>query len=121
MSAQHEEPHVVTAHVKDTTLTITLDPGQEVILGRLRSPVPEINTVDLTAFDALAHGVAPLHAGLYVEDGVVHVVDGGSAEGTFLNGRRVPTSDWIIVRNGDQLRLGSLVMTLQFDENPISH
>jgi pSer/pThr/pTyr-binding forkhead associated (FHA) protein len=121
MSVQPEEPHLVTAHVEDTTLTITLNPGQEVVLGTLGSTVPELATVDLTAFDALAHGVAPLHAGLYAEGGVVHVVDGGSEGGTFLNGRRVPASNWIIVRSGDQLRLGGLTLTLYFEENPVDH
>jgi hypothetical protein len=53
--------------------------------------------------------VSRRHAALVVRDGAWHVVDLGSSNGTFVNGRRVLEAE---VRPGDELQLGAARLTL---------
>jgi hypothetical protein len=53
--------------------------------------------------------VSRRHAALVVRDGAWHVVDLGSSNGTFVNGRRVVEAE---VRAGDELYLGAARLTL---------
>jgi pSer/pThr/pTyr-binding forkhead associated (FHA) protein len=55
--------------------------------------------------------VSQLHARVFREDGVVHLEDLGSTNGTFLNDSQVSTA--AIVRKGDRVRIGSTVMELR--------
>lgn len=55
--------------------------------------------------------VSQLHARVFRKDGVLHVEDLGSTNGTFLNDAQV--SSPAIVRNGDRVRIGSTVMELR--------
>jgi pSer/pThr/pTyr-binding forkhead associated (FHA) protein len=55
--------------------------------------------------------VSQLHARVFRVDGVVHVEDLGSTNGTLLND--APVSSPAIVRKGDRLRIGSIVMELR--------
>lgn len=58
---------------------------------------------------AVAH-LSRRHARLFFEDGGLWVEDLGSANGTFLNGRRVERSR---VRSGDELAFDTLVFTVR--------
>jgi len=57
--------------------------------------------------------VSRIHAVIEVAaDGAVSVIDMGSAEGTFVNGRKVSRS---LLKPGDQLQLGGLRIALVMD------
>jgi FHA domain/Domain of unknown function (DUF1707) len=53
--------------------------------------------------------VSRRHAALVCRDGVWHVVDLGSSNGTYVNGRRVIDAE---VRSGDELTLGTTRLVL---------
>lgn len=55
------------------------------------------------------HSISRRHAELRVEQGRFRLVDLGSSNGTFVNGTR---TDDTVVRPGDQIRLGSELLTL---------
>jgi len=57
--------------------------------------------------------VSARHARLTVHGGRITIVDMGSSNGTFVNGRRVTRAT--VVKPGDQLALGSVWMTLSDD------
>ena len=73
---------------------------KDMIVGRARD-------CDLSL--AVAH-LSRRHARLFFEDGVLWVEDLGSANGTFLNGRRVTRAQ---VRGGDELAFDTLVFTVR--------
>ena len=53
-------------------------------------------------------GISRLHAVLIAgPDGGWAVLDPGSANGTFLNGREIPKGDLIPLRSGDRINLGA--------------
>jgi hypothetical protein len=77
--------------------------GKQMRIGRRSAAVdlnPEIDTAD--------PGVSRLHAVLIaVQDGNWAVLDSGSANGTYLNGRRIAKGDLITLREGDLITLGA--------------
>ena len=57
-------------------------------------------------------GVSRRHARIIRKpDGTLELVDLGSHNGTFLNGRRIKMA---VLRGGDQIRVGPVVLVLQF-------
>jgi hypothetical protein len=72
--------------------------------------------IDLNEHDAEARGVSRCHLSLFYDsvDHVIRVSDRGSANGTFVNGQRINRNEVRMLRNGDELRLGKLVMTVTF-------
>ena len=88
-------------------------PGVEgYILGRSDSSSPYVPDIDLAAFGALEHGISRRHAALVRFRESVHVVDLDSANGTFLDGRRLPPDRPYPYQTDTILRLGTLNLTL---------
>ena len=48
-------------------------------------------------------------------DGALHIVDNDSANGTYLNGQRLVARQPRILRDGDDIRLGHLVVRVTFN------
>jgi pSer/pThr/pTyr-binding forkhead associated (FHA) protein len=71
--------------------------------------VPDI---DLASFAALDKGVSRRHAALVAYRDAVHVVDLASVNGTFINQERLAPDKPYPLHEGDELRLGTLNLTL---------
>ncbi|HWZ85494.1 MAG TPA: FHA domain-containing protein [Thermoanaerobaculia bacterium] len=65
-----------------------------------------------------AQSVSRRHARLMVASGLATLEDLGSKNGTFVNGIRLSAP--VALRNGDELRVGSVPMTLQIHAKPAS-
>ena len=87
------------------------------ILGRQASGGVE-ETLDLTDFDAYQQGVSRRHCLLQREDAHLTVIDLGSANGTFLNGKWLAPFQKNAVADGDDLVLGRLHLTVAFGPTP---
>jgi FHA domain len=70
--------------------------------------------LDLSPFDARENGVSRHHARFMRKDMLVYVADLGSTNGTFLNGRRLLVNVERLLRNGDELQLGSLKLKVKY-------
>jgi pSer/pThr/pTyr-binding forkhead associated (FHA) protein len=84
------------------------------ILGRRDSSTGEIAGVGLDEFNARELGVSRQHTELTYENGIVQVKDLGSKNATFLNGQKLIAHQSRILRDGDELRLGRLVIHVYF-------
>ncbi len=63
-----------------------------------------------------ADGVSRRHAKIVDHgDGIVNVLDLGSTNGTFVNGRRI---DAAVLREGDELKVGQVVLRFGYDGGP---
>ena len=60
-------------------------------------------------------GVSRYHAAIVRRDGALSIVDKGGANGTFLNGQRLIAHQPRILRDGDDLRLGHMVLQVRFE------
>lgn len=96
------------------TFTFELEPNDEVIMGRVDPETDERPPVDLTSASGLEKGVSRKHAVIMRKDGSLHIMDNGSANGTFLNGQRLVANQPRILRDGDDIRLGHLVVRVTF-------
>jgi len=97
---------------RDSGSTLTVAISGELVLGRgYDDPAPDI---DLTPYDAVEKGVSRRHVLLSRQHDTVSVTDLGSANGTYLNGQHLLAHEPRILRDGDDLRLGHLVIRVAF-------
>lgn len=85
---------------------------EPILLGRRDESISFAPTVDLTRYYGVMMGVSRRHAEITMTDGRVFAQDLGSANGTWLNERRLEANKPYEMHNGDQLRLGQLLILI---------
>lgn len=113
-TATFQERNQVIIHIRDAAEPVTVYPGAEFIIGRHDSASGITPDLDLTAYGALEKGVSRLHAALRRGEDVLSIVDLDSANGTYLNGQRLAAHQPRLLRDGDEIRLGKLVLHIYF-------
>nr|MBN1229872.1 FHA domain-containing protein [Anaerolineae bacterium] len=108
------ERNQIILHIRDASEPLTIAPGTEVLIGRRDTSSGIVPDLDLTNYGALEKGVSRVHAALRRGDDVLSLVDLDSANGTFINGQRLASNQPRLVRDGDEIRLGKLVMHIYF-------
>ncbi len=98
----------VTLHLLDTGQVLPLAERNEFTLGRISEGQPIMPDIDLSPYQAYARGVSRLHAVLKRESSHVFLMDLGSSNGTFVNGKRLSPNVDHAVSNGDVIALGKL-------------
>jgi len=78
------------------------------ILGRSDGNSTYRPDIDLVACNALEKGVSRRHAALVRYEGLIHILDLNSVNGTFLNGDRLQPDVPYPLHHDDDLRLGTL-------------
>lgn len=94
--------------VQGTGRTLPLVGKIEYTLGRISPGQTATPDIDLTPFDGYKRGVSRAHASIRVQQKEVTLTDLGSANGTRLNGEKLPPNAPRPVQNGDTLALGKL-------------
>lgn len=88
-------------------------PGVEgYIIGRVDNKSSYTPDIDLTSHHALQKGLSRRHAALVRYQGMVHILDLSSVNGTFLNGQRLAPDVPHVVRTGDKIRFGNFNIQL---------
>jgi ribosomal protein L32 len=117
-SAFFGENWVLYLKVQGTTETLRVQPRQtEIIFGRKSPDCVMIPDVDLTPYEAGERGVSRLHASLRRQDQTLVLSDLGSVNHTFINGQRVHAHEVRVLHDGDEIRLGRLLMYAYFRES----
>lgn len=98
----------------ETPIGITITPENSVTIGRRDPTKEEVPGIDLTPHGAYQMGISRNHAVLQIKDQRLIVVDLNSRNGTYVNGKRVEPQSPAKLRDGDELRLGKIVMKLYF-------
>jgi len=107
----------------DTALIVTIRgikaplegyPREKMIIGRGFSPVPGQAFLDLSPYDGESLGVSRYHAELRTINNTLVITDLDSDNGTFINEVRVYPYEIRVLHNNDELRVGKLVMRLNF-------
>lgn len=115
-SAEVGDSHNIKLHFEGDFETVHLPPGVEVTIGRDDPNADQRPDVDLSVYGAATNGVSRIHAALRFESGLVQVRDNNSTNGTFVNGQSVGGTEWRILRDSDELTLGTLILNVYFDE-----
>ncbi|KXK24210.1 MAG: FHA domain-containing protein [Chloroflexi bacterium OLB15] len=88
----------------------------ELALGRKNPDTGEVPEIDLEESGAVEQGVSRRHAHIFrKETASLYVEDLGSPNGTYLNGQKLIANQPRILRDGDELRLGRLVLLVFFE------
>jgi hypothetical protein len=98
----------VTLHLLDTGEVMPLSERNEFTLGRATDGQPVLPDVDLAPYQAYTHGVSRLHAVLKRGVDDIYLMDLESANGTFINGKRLEPNEEHTLANGDVVALGGL-------------
>lgn len=101
----------IVLQIGNVSQEIEIEAETDFILGRGEGKPPHM---DLSAHKALELGVSRQHAALQRGDEVLSLIDLDSTNGTFLNGTRIAPMQAHLVRDGDAIRLGKLVMNIFF-------
>jgi len=105
-----EEKSEDTSASSEFTFT---SPGIEgYVLGRSDAGSSYVPDVDLATYNAQRYGISRRHAALVRNAGIVHVIDLGSMNGTFVNGKRLSPQVPVPLREGDQLSLANLLLEI---------
>ncbi len=97
-----------TLHLLETGQMLPLSDRNEFTLGRISDGQPIMPDIDLSPYHAYANGVSRLHAVVKRRDEQIILMDLGSSNGTYLNGKRVPPNMEQFLRHGDVAMLGKL-------------
>lgn len=98
----------IALRVIDSDEVIHLSGRSEVTLGRVVEGQPILPDIDLTPYEAYAHGVSRLHAAIKITPQRISIMDLGSSNGTRVNGQKiVPHVDYPL-KNHDVIALGKL-------------
>lgn len=108
VSLQVEMTTWASLHLLDTGQVFPLVDRNEFTLGRISDGQPIMPDIDFSAFKAYANGVSRLHAVLKRIGSRVAIMDLGSANGTYLNGRRLSPNLEHTINHGDIISLGKL-------------
>ena len=95
---------------------------KEAVFGRKDPATGAMPDIDLTPFAGYRMGVSRRHAAISrnAENGL-DVRDLGSSNGTFLNGQQLTAHRLYALRNGDELRLGQMVIRVLFEPAQAPH
>lgn len=88
--------------------------NDDLILGRRDPTTGATPEVDMTPYAGYRMGVSRRHASLRLKDNQLNLWDLGSSNGTFLNGNRLTPHRPYPVRDGDEVRLGQMILRIFF-------
>ncbi|MEL6307382.1 MAG: FHA domain-containing protein [Chloroflexota bacterium] len=90
------------------------DEVTELVMGRHDPDTDESPPIDLEDYGGVEMGVSRNHAKILRREGALHIMDNHSANGTFLNGQRLVAEQLRVLRDGDDIRLGKIVLRVTF-------
>lgn len=109
-------PGTMALYLAGRVAPIIIETQAPITLGRSVPGNPR-PTVDLMQYHAGIQGVSRLHVMIQAQQGGYVITDLGSTNGTWLNDERIPAHECRFLSNGDQLRLGWLILTVQFPDS----
>ncbi|MGB1287478.1 MAG: FHA domain-containing protein, partial [Aggregatilineales bacterium] len=90
--------------------------SHELVVGRSTDNSAMTPDIDLANANGAEKGVSRLHLSLKYEtsDNAIQIYDLGSSNGSFVNGQKLHPKELRVLRSGDDLRLGRLVVRVRF-------
>lgn len=108
---------VLRIEIEGGSTPMLVYPKQEIIIGRRDPNTGTLPDVDLTAYAGYRMGVSRRHASIRLQDRQLNLSDLGSSNGTFLNGTRLIGHRPYQLRDGDEIRVGQMVVKVFFQVN----
>jgi len=97
-----------TLYVGGGSQAFELKQREEFTLGRRDKDPAKMPDIDLSPYDAYANGVSRMHAVIKRRQNELVLMDLDSANGTYINGRRLGSRQEAPLEDGDVIALGAL-------------
>ena len=105
-------------YLRPSGVEISLPLGKrEIVLGRDDPTLDIYPQIDLTRYDGEQSGVSRRPARIWVDFAGVSIEDLNSTNFTFLNRYRLPPGQRYLLEDGDEIRLGLLVLEYRIEES----
>jgi hypothetical protein len=104
----------ITLQIMNSGRRIHLDIGDDLLIGRKDNARGIFPDVDLGLDGGYDAGVSRRHAILAHHQNIYTIEDLGSANGTFVNGRRLAPQTPTTIEHSDELRCGTLLIRVEF-------
>lgn len=95
-------------HLIDTGQVLPLSQRNEFTMGRISAGQPVMPDIDLSPYQAYDAGVSRLHAVIKRDGARIIFMDLGSANGTYVNGKRLSPNVEQIIHHRDIVALGKM-------------
>jgi FHA domain-containing protein len=95
---------------------VLLSYAKRINLGRADSATNTTPDIDFTSFGGMELGVSRIHAVIGQSAQGPAIADMGSTNGTFVNGKRLEPRQPQLLKYGDEVRLGRLVVYVYIQE-----
>ncbi len=105
---------MLALRIKDRQEPIQIEIADRYVIGRVHPRSEERPDLDLNKYGAFFHGVSRRHVSITKDGNLLQVEDLGSTNGTYLNGMKMLPHQPRMLRDGDELCLGHLVMRVHF-------
>lgn len=105
----------ITLVIMNSGRRINLDIQDDLLIGRKDNARSIFPDVDLGLDGGYDSGVSRRHAILSWKQGIYMIEDLGSANGTFINGRKISSAQPARLSSGDELQCGTLLIRVEFD------
>lgn len=95
---------------------LVIVPAHQTFLGRSEQHSVDVEGlyISLLPYDAWAKGVSRVHTVLRRHESTINIEDLNSTNGTYLNGEKLPPHQQQVLRDGDEVSLGSFRMRVAF-------
>jgi pSer/pThr/pTyr-binding forkhead associated (FHA) protein len=106
---------IISFEDKAKPLSINLDEGIEIVMGRRDPFSGDEPTIDLAAYQAHEYGVSRHHAAIACRNNIVQIMDLDTPNGTFVNDIKLDPSKPHILRDRDVIWLGRLQLHIRLE------
>jgi len=107
-----DKPPRVALEVLGAGKVLPVEMEGEATLGRYNDGQPLIPDIDLTPFGAQQAGVSRIHASIIMNINGIALVDLGSINGTFINGKKIEPNVDCPLKNGDIVSMADLKLQI---------
>lgn len=104
-------------YVRGVTDPIEIEEADEMVIGRATSDSPIRPDIDLSPYQGEEMGVSRLHATLKRYQNTISLTDLDSVNHTFINGQRLHPHEVRVLHDGDEIRMGRLLLKIKFRRN----
>lgn len=109
------EPVTVTFVIPGTRDQLKIELTDHILVGRADASEDVKPHLDLTQYEGMEKGVSREHAALHMTEKGIVLFDLDSTNGTTLNNNRLPPERPFLLKNGDEVRFGDLLVHVFFD------
>ena len=109
---------IITVQGSTKPFIFNVERIEELVIGRLDPETGASPDVDLREYGAVEKGVSRRHATITRRGDTLYLVDLGSPNATFLNELRLFPHQPRVLRDGDAIRVGHLILQVKLASPP---